>query len=91
MDDKQLVLKFLKRRSEQSFSALYKAKTPRLYQMALRLTARDQHQAEELIQEMWVIAVKKLADFEWRSELKTWLTGIPINIYREKRKKSEKK
>ncbi len=90
MDDKQLVNHYLENRSEKAFKALYRSKTPRLYQMALRLCAQDQHKAEELIQEMWVIAIKKLAQFEWRSELKTWLTGILINIARDKRKKAER-
>ncbi|MEL7001303.1 MAG: RNA polymerase sigma factor [Bacteroidota bacterium] len=90
MDDKQLVSKFLKTRSEKAFSNLYRAKTPRLYQMALRLTANNQYKAEELVQEMWCIAVRKLESFEWRSELKTWLTGILINLSREDRKRKEK-
>lgn len=38
MDDQQLVQQFLKRRSEQAFSALYDTKTPQLYQIALLLT-----------------------------------------------------
>lgn len=90
MDDRRLVNIFLKTRSERAFSNLYKAKTPRLYQMALRLTAHNQHEAEELVQEMWCIAIRKLADFEWRSELKTWLIGILINLSREQRKRNEK-
>lgn len=72
-----------------AFLALYRAKTPHLYQMALRLT-QDEHQAQDLIQEMWVVAVLKLADFEWRSALKTWLTGILINLFRDKRKKADR-
>jgi RNA polymerase sigma-70 factor (ECF subfamily) len=90
MKDRQLVDEFLKSRSEKVFSILYKAKTPRLYQMALRLTAHNQHQAEELIQEMWFIAIKKLVDFEWRSELMTWLIGILINLSRKERKKTKR-
>ena len=39
---------------------------------------------------MWCIAIRKLAEFQWRSELKTWLTGILINLSREKRKEEEK-
>ena len=90
MDDQQLVKDFLKSRSEKAFHKLYQAKTPRLYQVALRLTAHDQYQAEELIQEMWVIAIRKLEGFEWRSELRTWLTGILINLSRTLRKQQEK-
>ena len=59
MNDQQLVRDFLNSRSEKAFHKIYQAKTPRLYQMALRLTAHDQSQAEELVQEMWVIAIRK--------------------------------
>jgi len=88
MKDKHLVDEFLKHRSEKAFSTLYGAKTPRLYQMALRLTRHNQHRAEELIQEMWFIAIKKLPSFEWRSELMTWLTGILINLSRRENKEN---
>lgn len=88
MSDRRLVDEFLKSRSERAFTSLYRAKTPRLYQMALRLTAHNRHQAEELIQEMWLIAIKKLAHFEWRSELMTWLTGILINLSKREKKQN---
>ncbi|MEP1095432.1 MAG: RNA polymerase sigma factor [Cyclobacteriaceae bacterium] len=88
MEDQKLVHEFLKSRSESAFLELYRSKTPHLYRMALRLT-QDEYQSEELIQEMWVIAIRKLADFEWRSELKTWLIGILINLSRSKRKEKE--
>lgn len=88
MDDQQLVHEFLESRSESAFLQLYRSKTPHLYRMALRLT-QDSYQSEELVQEMWVIAIRKLAQFEWRSELKTWLIGILINLARSKRKEEE--
>ncbi|MEP5610968.1 MAG: RNA polymerase sigma factor [Cyclobacteriaceae bacterium] len=88
MEDQKLVHEFLKSRSESAFLELYRSKTPHLYRMALRLT-QDEYQSEELIQEMWVVAIRKLSDFEWRSELKTWLIGILINLSRSKRKEKE--
>lgn len=89
MEDQKLVHKFLKSRSEAAFSDLYRAKSPHLYKMALRLT-QDQYQAEELLQEMWIIAIRKLPTFAWRSELKTWLCAILLNLFRaEVRKKGE--
>lgn len=88
MEDQKLVHDFLKTRSERAFQNLYRSKTPHLYRMALRLT-QDEYQSEELLQEMWIIAIKKLAQFEWRSELKTWLIGILINLARAKRKERE--
>jgi RNA polymerase sigma factor (sigma-70 family) len=90
MDDRTLVDRFLKKRSEREFQKLYLANTPRLYMTALRLTGHDQREAEELIQEMWCIAIRKLETFQWKSELKTWLTGILINLFRSRRRKMEK-
>lgn len=81
MTDEILVRDYLKTRSEKSFTKLYSAQTPRLYQIALRLT-KDEYQSQELVQEMWFIAIRKLERFEWRSTLKTWLTAILINLFR---------
>ncbi len=36
-------------------------------------------QAEEVVQEAWLAAIRRLADFEARSTLKTWLFSILIN------------
>ncbi len=88
MKDQQLVRSFLEMHSERAFKKLYRDKTPHLYQMALRLT-QDKHQSEELIQEMWMVAIRKLEGFEWRCELKTWLTSILINLFRSHRKSKE--
>ncbi len=59
--------------------------------MALRLT-QNTNESEELIQELWIIAIRKLPEFEWRSELRTWLIGILINLSKaqyQKRKNHE--
>ena len=89
MEDRRLVQDFLNKRDQTAFLKLYRSKTPHLYQMALRLT-QDEFQSQELVQEMWIIAIRKLSQFKWRSELKTWLTSILINLYRSMRKKNEK-
>lgn len=89
MDDRKLVADYLNTRSEKAFLRLYHSKTPRLYKTALRLT-QDVELSQEIIQQMWVIAIRKLADFEWRSELLTWLTRILINLYRTIRRGKER-
>ena len=85
-----MVQRFLKDRNENAFRNLYRSKSPALYQMALRLTAYDPYKSEEILQEMWIMAIKRLPDFEWRSTLSTWLTGILINIWRERRRSNER-
>ena len=52
--------------------------------MALRLSGNNNDTAEELIQETWVRAIHKLSSFQWKSSLLTWLTGILINLNRER-------
>lgn len=89
MEDHELVSDFLNSRSERAFRNLYQAKTPYLYQMALRLT-QDADTSQDLVQQMWVIAIRKLGEFEWRSGLKTWLTAILINLYRNQRREQER-
>ena len=93
LSDQKLVNDFLNSRSEQAFRRLYRDKTPHLYQMALRLTAFNEFEADELVQKMWLTAIKKLAGFQWQSSLKTWLTGILLNLNRDELKKeaSQKK
>lgn len=81
--DRELVQNFLNTGSEGAFRDLYRSKTPDLYRLALHLSRQDQYLAEEAIQEMWLIAIKKLDLFQWRSTLQTWLTGILINVIRQ--------
>lgn len=69
---------------EDAFRALYRAHTPALYALALRLTGRDQSEAEELVQETWVRATRKLSSFRGESALRSWLCGVLVNVRRER-------
>jgi len=71
-------------RGEDAFRALYRAHTPALYALALRLTGGDQHEAEDLVQETWVRATRKMSAFRGESALRTWLCGVLINVRRER-------
>lgn len=88
-DDNLLIDTFLSKRSESAFRQLYRSKTPALYQMALRLTSH-RSDAEELVQRTWVVAIEKIKNFQRRSTLKTWLTGILINLLKEQIRKEIK-
>lgn len=82
--DRALVLRFLEHREESAFRKLYRRHTPRLYRLALRLPVLAAADAEEAVQEVWIRAVERLHTFEWRSSFTTWLTGIAINVFRER-------
>ena len=82
--DELLLRRFLDRRDERAFDALYHRHTPRMYGLALRLTAGDEAEAIEVVQEGWVRAVSALAGFGGRARLSTWLCGICVNVWRER-------
>ena len=82
-DDRRLVNKFIRNRNERSFRSLYRRHTPTLYRLALRLAGGVESDAQDLIQDTWFRACGSLAEFHWKSSLRTWLTGILINCGRE--------
>lgn len=69
---------------EDAFRTLYRAHTPALYALALRLTGSDQSEAEDLVQETWVRATRKMSSFRGESALRTWLCGVLVNVRRER-------
>lgn len=69
---------------EDAFRALYRAHTPALYALALRLSGADRHEAEDLVQETWVRATRKMSSFRGDSALRTWLCGVLVNVRRER-------
>jgi RNA polymerase sigma-70 factor, ECF subfamily len=81
--DRELVENYLRRREEASFLTLYRRHTPALFGLAVRLCAGERSDAEEILQEAWVRAAQALASFRWSSSLRTWLSGIVVNGWRE--------
>jgi RNA polymerase sigma-70 factor (ECF subfamily) len=83
-DDLALVQDFLRTRGETAFRTLYRTHTPALYALALRLTGGNQGEAEDLVQESWVRAVRALSSFRAQSALRSWLCGFLVNVRRER-------
>jgi RNA polymerase sigma-70 factor (ECF subfamily) len=81
-DDDVLVARYLRGRGEEAFRALYRAHTPAMYALALRLTGGDHGEAEDLVQESWVRAVTALRTFRAQSALRSWLCGVLVNVRR---------
>jgi RNA polymerase sigma-70 factor (ECF subfamily) len=87
--DEVLVRKYLRRRDERSFRELYRRHAPSIYALALRLSASEAD-AHDATQETWLRGCSALPAFEWRSTLRTWLSGILINCVREQSRKRER-
>jgi RNA polymerase sigma-70 factor (ECF subfamily) len=78
-EDRPLVDAVLARGDERAFAALYDRHTAVMYGLALRLTGGDAPEAQTIVHDAWVKAVDRLATFEWRSELRTWLCAFVVN------------
>ena len=81
-EDRRLVAAILHQRDERAFTALYDRHSAVMYGLALRLTGGNASEAQTVVHDAWVGAVERLATFEWRAELRTWLCGFVINTVR---------
>lgn len=63
-----------------AFARLYRANVGRIHALALRLTG-DPRAAEELVQDAFVRAWRKLASFRGESTLATWLHRLTVNVF----------
>jgi RNA polymerase sigma-70 factor (ECF subfamily) len=82
-DDRGLAAAFL-RGDEPAFRELYRRHTPRVYALVRRLLGGRHADAEDVMQETWLRAARGLGGFRWESSLRTWLTGIALNLCRER-------
>jgi len=83
LDDRALADRVVATGDEAAFRTLYRRHTPAAYRFLMRLTGGNQVEAEDLMQETWLRAARRLATFQWRSTFRTWLTGIALNQFRE--------
>ena len=82
--DRALVERYLRTRDEAAFLGLYRSHTPALLGFASRLCAGELSAAEEIVQEAWVRAARSLPSFRWESRLRTWLSGVVVNSWRDR-------
>ena len=83
-DDRLLAAAFIERRDERAFRALYGRHSPALYGLLRRIVGGSE--AQDVLQETWLRAVRGLSGFRWEGALRTWLTGIALNCARELRR-----
>ncbi|MBN2053389.1 RNA polymerase sigma factor [bacterium] len=81
--DRILVERFLDGRGEDTFRCLYGRHAPRLNTLLTRLVGACNGDAQDLVQATWIRAIQNLQRFRWESSLRTWLTGIALNCFRE--------
>ncbi len=63
----------------QAFESLYRRHLPRIHGVVLRLCGHDMARAEELTQEAFVTAWRKLEGFRHQSAFGTWMYRLAVN------------
>lgn len=86
ISDQQLIDGFLRHRSEREFRLLYRRYAAGIHRLALHLLHYERAAADDVAQETWITAMKKLETYQGASSLKTWLTGILLFKVKEHRK-----
>jgi len=88
MTERQWIERFVRRGDEAAFRWLYARHTPAVYGFIRRLAgiaAADL--ADDVLQETWLRAATTLSAFRGDSAFRTWLMGIALNCYRERRRR----
>jgi len=62
-----------------AFEQLYRRHQSRVYALCWRLCGNDAHWAEDVLQETFVQAWRKLSDFRGEAALTTWLHRLAVN------------
>ena len=63
---------------ERALEGLYRLHAGRVYALGLRLTA-DEGRAEEIVQDVFLQAWRRIGSFEGRSRFSTWLYRLTVN------------
>src|SRR5580704_17504684 len=69
-----------------SFEAVYDEYFPYIWRSVQRLGVAVS-QADDAVQEVFIVVHRKLPSFEGRSSIKTWLYGITLRVARVQRRR----
>lgn len=75
--DEELVALFVAKRDEEAFNELVNRYGDRVYRLAYRLTG-DPKDAEEVLQEVFIILAEKLSSFRSEAKFSTWLYRVAV-------------
>lgn len=77
VDDKAQVER-IRQGDHAAFEAMMREHNRRLYRVAISIL-NDAAEAEEALQDAYLIAYRRIGDFEGKAKLSTWLTRIVVN------------
>jgi len=88
-DDQELVVRILSG-DDAAFGILVQKYWERLFRLALGILG-DWHLSEDVLQEVFVLVHRKLANFDGRSQLLTWLYRVTVNASLKARQRERRK
>ncbi len=74
---------------EAAFRVLFRQHSGAMFAVAFRMLGRRSADAEDVVQEAWLRAVRGLATFRKESALRTWLVGIAVRCALESCRRRE--
>jgi RNA polymerase sigma-70 factor, ECF subfamily len=77
-DEGQMLIERVKAGDHRAFELMFDRYVSRVYRQALRLTGNEAD-AEDVVQEVFLLAYRKAKTFQGRSEFSTWLHRLTIN------------
>lgn len=83
MDERKLVKGIINfdARAQERFFDHYR---PRIYRSCVHLLGFQDREAEDIVQETFLIALKKIANFDFKCKLGSWLIQIAMNLCYER-------
>jgi RNA polymerase sigma-70 factor (ECF subfamily) len=73
-----------------SFEAVYEETLDFVWRSVKSLGVRD-HQLDDAVQDVFLVVHRRLADFEGRSSVRTWVFGIAVRVARDYRRRIQRK
>lgn len=74
--------------SETAWRALYDGNFDALYAFVWHRAGRNVHRTDEIVQETWLVAVRRIADFDpAKGSFDAWLKGIAANVLKNHRRR----
>jgi RNA polymerase sigma-70 factor (ECF subfamily) len=89
-DRSQSSAELLAEEANRDFAAIYRDHFSFVWRMARRLGVAE-HALDDVCQDVFVVVHRRLADFEGRSSLKSWIFGILHNVALVHRRKLRRK
>jgi RNA polymerase sigma-70 factor (ECF subfamily) len=83
MSDQQKLVQRCRQGELAAFTELFKAYQARVYRLAITVL-RDEHEAEDVVQDVFVRIFERIKDYRGESAFSTWLTAIVVNHCRDR-------